>query len=59
MENKTKQKMLFFAGLCFALAAAMFMIDGNIFGNRTIPAAIVFLISGIGMISTSKYRLLK
>jgi hypothetical protein len=56
---ETKQKLLFFAGLCFALAAALFMIDGDIFGSRTIPASIVFLISGIGMIANSKYGLLK
>jgi len=54
-----KQKMLFAFGLLLALTGAFLMWHGSILGENTIGIAIVTGIVGIGLIATSKFRLLK
>ncbi len=56
--EKTKPA-LFVLGILAALTGAFLMWDGSIFGERTVPAAITLGIVGIGLIATSRYRLLK
>lgn len=54
-----KQKIQFVAGIILALTGAALMIHGSLFGDRTIPVAITIGIVGIGLMATSKFRLLK
>ena len=49
----------FIAGICISLIGAGIMFNGNIFGERNSGIATVIGIIGIGLIATSKYRLLK
>ena len=49
-------KVLFVIGIILALIGAALMIEGNILGERTIPAAIVIVIVGICLIATSSQR---
>lgn len=53
------QKIVFIFGIVFALSGAALMYHGSLFGDRTIPAATTIGIVGIGLIATSKFRLLK
>jgi hypothetical protein len=46
-------------GLVLALAGAGLMIDGGVLGENTVGIAMVIGIVGIGLIATSKFRLLK
>ena len=48
----------FIIGIVIALAGAVIMFQGNIFGENNTGIAIVIGIVGIGLIATSKYRLL-
>lgn len=57
--HSMKQKVLFISGIILALIGAALMMHGSLFGERTIPAAITIGIVGIGLIATSKFRLLK
>jgi hypothetical protein len=52
-NTKTWQRTLFALGVSLCLAAALLMINGSIFGDRTVGAAIVTGIVGIGLISTA------
>jgi len=52
------QKAVFVLGLVLALTGAALMLHGSILGERTIPAAITIGIVGLGLIATSRYRLL-
>jgi len=54
-----RQKVLFISGIILALIGAAIMIHGSLFGERTIPAAVTIGIVGIGLIATSRFRLLK
>ncbi|MDD5012621.1 MAG: hypothetical protein PHQ66_03195 [Candidatus Nanoarchaeia archaeon] len=49
----------FIIGIIIALAGAGIMFQGNFFGENNTGIAIVIGIVGIGLIATSKYRLLK
>jgi hypothetical protein len=49
----------FIMGIITALIGAAIMFHGNIFGEKNTGIAIVIGIVGIGLIATSKYRLLK
>lgn len=57
-----KRKESFYAqwiiGIVIALAAAIFMFDGDILGENTIGISTVMCIVGIGLIATSNVRLL-
>ena len=53
------QKIQFIAGICTALIGAGIMFHGNIFGENNSGIAIVVGIIGIGLIATSKFKLLK
>jgi len=57
-----EQKKAFFAqwivGIVLALAAAAFMIDGDILGERTVGISTVLGIIGICLVATSNVRLL-
>ena len=46
------QRALFALGVSLCLAGAFLMVNGSIFGDRTIGIAIVTGIIGIGLIST-------
>lgn len=48
----------FIIGIITALAGAAIMFHGNIFGENNTGIAIVIGIVGIGLIATSRYRLL-
>ena len=48
----------FMMGIVFALAGAGIMLRGNVFEEYNSGVAIVLGIIGIGLIATSKYRLL-
>ena len=52
-------KVLFVIGIILALIGAALMIEGNILGERTIPAAIMIGIVGICLIATSSPRKVK
>jgi len=56
--EKTKPA-LFVLGILAALTGAFLMWDGNILGENTIGIATIVGIIGIGLIATSRYRLLK
>jgi hypothetical protein len=47
------KKILFIIGILLTLSGVALMIEGSIFGERTIPAAIVLGIVGICLIATS------
>ena len=49
-----RKQVLFVLGILLALIGAFFMIEGSIFGERTVPAAITLGIVGIVLIATSK-----
>ena len=49
----------FIIGIKIALAGAVIMFHGNIFEEYNTGVAIILGIIGIGLIATSKYRLLK
>jgi hypothetical protein len=51
-NTRTWQRALFALGVSLCLAAAFLMVNGSIFGDRTIGIAIVTGIVGIGLIST-------
>jgi hypothetical protein len=51
-NTKTWQRALFTLGVSLCLAGAFLMVNGSIFGDRTIGIAIVTGIIGIGLIST-------
>ncbi|MEA3229325.1 MAG: hypothetical protein U9P44_00260 [archaeon] len=53
------QKILSTAGVVSALIGAGIMFHGNIFGESNTSIAIVIGIVGIGLIATSKFRVLK
>jgi hypothetical protein len=53
------KKALFVLGIILALIEAALMVEGSIFGERTIPAAIVLGIVGICLIATSSPRSVK
>lgn len=48
---RTRQYALFALGISLCLADAFLMVDGNVFGDKTIGIAIVVGIVGIGLIS--------
>jgi len=50
---RTWQRALFALGVSLCLAGAFLMVDGSIFGDRTIGIAIVTGIVGISLIITS------
>ena len=54
-----RERVVLVGGLVLALTGAFLMWEGNILGERTIPAAITLGIVGISLIATSKFRLLK
>jgi len=54
-----KQKIQFVAGIILALTGAFLMWNGSILGENTTGIAIIIGIVGIGLIATSKFRLLK
>ena len=50
-----KQKLVLLVfGLILIIIAACLMIDGNILGERTVPAGIVTTITGIGAITNAR-----
>jgi hypothetical protein len=51
-NTRTWQRALFALGVSLCLAGAFLMVNGSIFGDRTIGIAIVTGIIGIGLIST-------
>jgi len=51
-NTRTWQRALFALGVSLCLAGAFLMVNGSIFGDRTIGIAIVTGIVGIGLIST-------
>ena len=53
-HTRTWQRALFALGVSLCLAGAFLMINGSIFGDRTIGIAIVTGIIGISLISTAK-----
>ena len=53
-NTRTWQRVLSAIGVSLCLAGAFIMINGSIFGDRTIGIAIVTGIIGISLISTSK-----
>ena len=57
-----KRKEAFYAqwiiGIVIALAAAIFMFDGDILGENTTGISTIMCIVGIGLIATSNVRLL-
>jgi hypothetical protein len=54
-NTRTWQRALFALGVSLCLAGAFLMINGSIFGDRTVGIAIVTGIIGIGLISTSNF----
>lgn len=56
--EKTKPT-LFILGILAALTGAFLMWDGSILGENTTGIATIVGIVAIGLIATSKYRLLK
>ncbi len=56
--EKTKPT-LFILGILAALTGAFLMWDGSILGENTTGIATIVGIIGIGLIATSKFRLLK
>ncbi len=56
--EKTKPA-LFILGILAALTGAFLMWDGSILGENTTGIATIVGIIGIGLIATSKYRLVK
>jgi energy-converting hydrogenase Eha subunit H len=54
-----KQKIQFIAGLCIALIGAGIMFHGSVFEENNSGIATIIGIVGIGLIATSKFRLLK
>jgi len=63
LEGTTNQrKRVFFTqwivGIAIALAAAIFMFDGDILGENTTGISTVMVIVGIGLIATSNVNLL-
>ena len=54
-KTKTLRHVLFVLGISLCLTAAFLMIEGGVFGDRTIGIAIVTGIVGIGLISTSNF----
>ncbi len=57
--KRMKQKLQFGAGIILALAGAFLMWNGSILGENTTGIATVAGIVGIGLMATSKFRLLK
>lgn len=53
------KKMLFVSGIILALIGAAIMIEGDILGERTIPAAVLIVIVGICLLATSSPRKVK
>ncbi len=53
-HNKPLQRAIFAIGVSLCLAGAILMINGGVFGDRTVGAAIVTGMVGIGLISTSR-----
>jgi hypothetical protein len=53
MRNETTFKQLFSIGIIFCLLGAFFMIEGNIFGERTTIIAIIVGYIGIFSIAYS------
>ncbi len=51
-----KKPWMFKAGLGLMLIGAFLMWQGNVIGERTIPAAITCLIVGIGLLTLSKKK---
>ena len=50
-----KQKLVLLVfGLILIIIAVCLMIDGNILGERTVPAGIVATITGIGAIASAR-----
>jgi hypothetical protein len=50
-----KQKLVLLVfGLILLIIAACLMIDGNILGERTVPAGVVATITGIGAITSAR-----
>jgi hypothetical protein len=52
-KTQTLQLTIFALGVTLCLAGAILMIQGSIFGERTVGVAIVTSIVGIGLISAS------
>ena len=59
MGLKMKKKIQFVAGIILALTGAFLMWNGSILGENTTGIAIIIGIVGIGLIATSKFRLLR
>jgi energy-converting hydrogenase Eha subunit H len=53
------QKILFIFGIVLALTGAGIMFHGNVFKENNSSIATIIGIVGIGLIATSKFRLLK
>ena len=53
------KKVWFTIGIVLALIGAAIMFEGNLFGERTIPLAIIIGIIGICLISTNSKNTLK
>jgi energy-converting hydrogenase Eha subunit H len=53
------QKILFIFGIVLALTGAGIMFHGNVFEENNSSIATIIGIVGIGLIATSKFRLLK
>jgi energy-converting hydrogenase Eha subunit H len=53
------QKIQFIIGLCVALIGTGIMFHGNIFGENNSGIATIIGIVGLGLIATSKFKLLK
>ena len=53
------KKALFALGIIMVLIGAFLMIEGSILGERTIPAAVILVIVGICIITTSSAQKVK
>lgn len=56
-NTRTWKRALFALGISLCITAALLMVNGSIFGDRTVGIAIVTGIIGIGLISTSNTTL--
>jgi heme/copper-type cytochrome/quinol oxidase subunit 4 len=57
--NMDKRLVQFVLGIIVILIGVVMMLEGSFLGETTIGIATVIVVIGIGLISTSSYRLLK
>ncbi|MCS7363961.1 MAG: hypothetical protein NDF54_00790 [archaeon GB-1867-035] len=54
-----RRKLQFLVGVISTLIGSLLVCDGGILGENTIDIAIVMSIMGVGLMTTSKFRLFK